>query len=91
MQQVQLNDQLYNEAKLRAREAGFTSVDEFISDVLQHDFSDAPENLEDRFTPEVSGYLSRIVADMDAGKSLSLRQVQTNLDEARKAWRKSVG
>lgn len=91
MQQVHLNDQLYLEAKHRAQEAGFASVDQFIADVLQHDFSAAPEILDNRFTPEVNAYLNRIVADMEAGRSLSLQDVQGNLDSARNAWRKNAG
>jgi hypothetical protein len=45
MHQIQLNDQLYQEAKQRAAEAGFVSVDEYVADVLQTDLREEPENL----------------------------------------------
>jgi len=52
MYQVRLNDKLYKEAERRAREAGFGSVDEFVADRLESDFSDGQENFDHLFTPK---------------------------------------
>ncbi len=60
MQKVQLNDQLYKEAERRAREAGFASVDEFVADRLESDFSEEQENFDHLFTPEVIAELDEI-------------------------------
>jgi hypothetical protein len=87
MHQIQLADDLYLEAEHRARVAGFASVDEFVADMLEQDFSEVTENLDDRFTPEVTAYLNRVVSAMDAGQSLSISEVERNLDEARGACR----
>jgi hypothetical protein len=90
VQEVCLSDQLYQEAKRRATDAGFLNVDDFVADVLQHDFSVDVENFDDRFTPEVNAYLKGIIAEMEAGKSLSLDEAERNLDFVRSAWRKNA-
>ena len=89
MHQILVADELYQEAEHRARVAGFASVDEFIADVLAQDFSEAPDNFDDRFTPEVNAYLDSVASDMDAGKSFSMTEVENHLDETRKAWREN--
>jgi hypothetical protein len=88
MQKVQLTDQLYKEAERRAREAGFASVDEFVADQLQGNFSEDPEDLDARFTPEVIARLDRVSADMQSGKKASKEEVDSQLANAREAWRK---
>jgi hypothetical protein len=55
MHQVQLNERLYKEAARRAAEAGFSTVDEYIADRLESDFSDAQEDFDNRFTPHRTG------------------------------------
>jgi len=88
MQQVRLNDQLYKEAERRARDAGFASVDEFVADRLESDFSDGQEDFDDRFTPEVVADIDRISEDMKAGKSVSMEEVDQHLADVREAWLK---
>jgi hypothetical protein len=88
MHQVQLNDKLYKEAERRAREAGFGSVDEFVADRLESDFSAEQEDLDDRFTPEVVAQLDRISDDMKSGKSVSMEEVDKHLADVREAWLK---
>ncbi len=89
MQHVQLTDALYKEAERRARKAGFHSVDEFVADRLETDFSDAKEDFDDRFTPQVVARLDRISADMKAGKSVSPEEVNQHLADVREAWLKN--
>jgi hypothetical protein len=89
MQHVQLNDALYKEAERRAREAGFRSVDEFVADRLESDFSDAQEDFDDRFTPQVVARLDQISDDMKAAKSVSAGQVDQHLADVREAWLKN--
>jgi hypothetical protein len=88
MHQVQLNDNLYKEAERRAREAGFGSVDEFVADRLENDFSEEQENFDHLFTPEVIADLDKISADMQAGKSVSMEEVKKHLADVRQAWLK---
>jgi hypothetical protein len=88
MYQVQLNDKLYKEAERRAREAGFGSVDEFVADQLETDFSDEQEDFDDRFTPEIVAHLDRISGEMKAGKSVSIEEVDKHLADVRETWLK---
>jgi hypothetical protein len=88
MHQVQLNDKLYKEAERRAREAGFASVDEFVADQLETDFSDEQEDFDSHFTPEVVAHLDRISGDMQAGKNVSTEEVDQHLADVRETWLK---
>lgn len=87
MHQVQLNDKLYKEAQRRAREAGFGSVDEFVADRLESDFSEEQENFDHLFTPEVIADLDRISAQVKAGgKTFTMQEVDEHLEKKRQEW-----
>jgi len=87
MPQIQISDQLYKEAQRRAHEAGFSTVDEFIADQLENNFSDQQENFDDRFTPEVLAHLDEISADIKAGgKTYSMEEVDQHLEKKRQEW-----
>lgn len=93
MHKVHLNDKLYKEAERRAREAGFGSVDEFVADRLESDFSEERENLDHLFTPEVIADLDRISDDIKAGgKTFTMDEVDQHLEQKRQEWlRKHAG
>lgn len=61
MHVIQLNDQLYQDAKRRAAEAGFGSVDEYVADILQQDLEET-ENLDHFFTPQRLAQIDRAAA-----------------------------
>jgi hypothetical protein len=84
MHQIQLNDQLYQEAQRRAAEAGFGSVDEYVADVLQHDLKDT-ENLDHLFTPKRLAHIDRAAAQIDAGLGVSSERVQEHFRQRREA------
>ena len=87
MHQVQLNEKLYKEAERRAREAGFASVDEFVADQLESDFSDEQENFDHLFTPEVIADLDRISAQVKAGgKTYTMQEVDEHFEKKRQEW-----
>jgi len=88
--QVQLADELYKRAQLKASEAGYASVDEYIAEaVALHLTDDAEqEDLDHRFTPEVIAGLEQISAEMHAGKTVSMEEVDKHLAEVRQAWLK---
>jgi hypothetical protein len=87
MHQVQLNDKLYKEAQRRAREAGFGSVDEFVADRLESDFSDEQENFDHLFTPEVIADLDKISEAIKAGgKTYTIEEVDAHLEKKRQEW-----
>jgi hypothetical protein len=76
MPQIQLNDQLYQEARDRASAAGFGTVDEYIADVLQHDLHEETENLDYLFTPDRLAHIDRAAAQIDAGQGIPAEQVR---------------
>ncbi len=84
MHQVHLADQLYQEAQRRAIEAEFTSVDEYVADVISHDL----ENLDQFFTPEVISDLDRMAAAAKVGgKTYSADEVKEHFRKRSDAWR----
>jgi hypothetical protein len=87
MHQVQLNDKLYKEAERRARDAGFGSVDEFVADRLESEFSEEQENFDHLFTPEVIADLDRISAQVKAGgKTYTMQEVDEHFEKKRQEW-----
>ena len=70
MHQIQLSDQLYEQAQRRALEAGFSSVDEFVADVVQqHLIGDAPGETasDEQLALEWTEELDRHIADYRCG------------------------
>jgi hypothetical protein len=88
MNEVRLDERLYKEAQRRAHAAGFASVDEFVAERLESDFSEAQEDFDDRFTPPVLAHLDMISADMLRGKSVSQGELDQHLADVQKAWLK---
>jgi len=86
MHQVNLDDQLYEEARRRAEAAGFSSVDEYIADVLSHDFQLDDENLDHFFTPERLALIDEAAADAAADNVHSMERLSDALSETRDAW-----
>jgi PHD/YefM family antitoxin component YafN of YafNO toxin-antitoxin module len=85
MHQVQVTDQLYQEAQRRAAEAGFVSVDEYIADVLKRDLQDDTENLDHFFTPERLAHIDKAAAQIKAGESFTSEQVREHFNQKREA------
>ncbi len=85
MHQIQLNDQLYQQAQRRATEAGFGSVDEYVADMLQHDVEEE-ETLDQFFTPERLAHIDRSIAQIEAGQGLTSEQAKAELAKRRDEW-----
>jgi hypothetical protein len=86
MHQVNLNDELYQEARRRAEAAGFPSVDEYVADVLSHDFQLVDENLDHFFTPERLALIDQAATDAAAGDVYTMDQAREALARTRDAW-----
>lgn len=71
MQPVKLDERLYKKATRRAAEAGFSSVDEYVADVVSHDLveenGDETPNLDHLFTPERLALIDEAAAEIKAG------------------------
>jgi hypothetical protein len=93
MAQVQLADEVFNAAQRRATEAGYPSVEAYITDVLVHDVTDDTEetpNLDHLFTPEVIARLDRISANIKAGgKTYSSEEVAEHFRKKSQTWREN--
>jgi hypothetical protein len=77
MHQIQLDDRLYQQAQLRASEAGIKSVDDYIADVVASDLSEKTENLDHLFTPQRLAHIDSVVAKVKAGgKTHTAEEVQ---------------
>ena len=76
MNQIQLSDQLYQEAQRRASASGFVTVDEYVADVLQHDLREETEDFDSLFTPERLAHIDQAAAQIDAGQGIPAEQVR---------------
>ena len=86
MHQIQLADQLYEEAQRRAIEAGFTTVDEFVADIVAQELELSAENRDHVFTPEVIRELDRVSRHKAGGKRIA-DEVKEHFRTRSEAWR----
>lgn len=88
MHQVHLADQLYQQAQRRAIEAGFTSIDEYVADVIAQDLVLRAENLDHVFTPDVIRELDRASeVATGGGKTYSSDELKEHFRRRSEAWR----
>jgi len=88
--QLQLRDQLYDQAQRRAAEAGFSNLDEYIVDVVMEGLTAETEILDQRFSPKVIAHLNTIRADIQSGtKTFTEMEVEDYLREKVSKWRES--
>lgn len=86
MRQISLDDQLYQAARQRAEKAGFSSVDEYVADLLVCDFQLGEENLDRFFTSEHLAAIDEAAADVARGNVHTMAQARQALAETRDAW-----
>jgi len=85
--QIELSDQLFDLAKLRALEAGFESVGEYVADLMADDLVDDSENFDHLFTPERIAHIDGVLADIKAGgKTYTMEEVREHLAANRAEW-----
>lgn len=76
MRQVQLSDQLYDQAKRRAAAAGFKTVDDFVADVLADELIGDTPDLDHLFTAERLAHIDKAAAQVKAGKTHTAAEVR---------------
>ena len=86
MHQINLSEELFQDAQRRATAAGFSSVDEFVAVVLSDALHDEVTNLDHFFTAERLAELDQSVADVRAGKVMTLEQGRAELNKSREEW-----
>jgi hypothetical protein len=88
MHQIHLADQLFQQAQRRAIETGFTTVDEYVADMIAHDLELSAEDFDHVFTPEVIHELDQVSAAAKAGgKTHSSDEVKEHFRKRSEAWR----
>lgn len=79
MAQIQMDDQVFKAAQRRAADGGYSSVDEYVADIVAHDLvEDNPAqtpNLDHLFTPHR-------LAEIDE----AAEQVREHFKQKREAW-----
>ena len=86
MQQVQLSDQLYKDVQRRAAQAGFSSVDQYIAEVLSRDPFEGLDDFDHLFTPERLAHIDKAAAQIDAGQFYTPGQADAELAKRRDEW-----
>jgi hypothetical protein len=87
MPEVRLDDQVFKVAQRRAADAGYSSVDEYIANVVIHDHSEESDTFDHIFTAERLTELENISAEINAGgKTYTVDEVRAHFENKRKAW-----
>jgi hypothetical protein len=86
MHQVQLDDHLYEQVQRRATDAGFSTVDEYIAEILSRDIHDDTENIDHLFTPERLAHIDEAEAQIKAGSFYTSEQADVELAKRRAEW-----
>lgn len=86
MHQVNLGDRIYEEARRRAEAAGFSTVDEYIADVLSYDFQLDDQDFGHFFTPERLAVIDSAAAEVAAGNVHTMDEVRESLAKTRDPW-----
>ena len=76
MHHVHLSDHVYEQAKMRAIEAGFKSVEEFITDVVSDRAMDETEVLDSFFTEERLAHIAIATAQIESGEYKTAEQLR---------------
>lgn len=83
MPAIQLNDQVFKVAQQRASDAGYSSVDAYVADVL---VSADAKDINHLFTPERFAHIDKADADIQSGKGYTAEQAKKELAERREKW-----
>jgi hypothetical protein len=94
MRQIQLTEADYEEAQTRASDAGFCSVDDYISSLITFGnfVLDENTNLDHLFTPERLAHIYRVLADVkNGGQVFTVEESREDLANYRAEWIRKNG
>jgi hypothetical protein len=80
---VQLDDQVFEVVRKRASDAGYASVDAYVTDMLVGEHA---ENIDRLFTPERLAHIDKADADIQSGKGYTTEQAEKELARRREKW-----
>ena len=72
--QLQLTDKVYRRAKRKAADAGFATIESYLTTLIADD--DQTEDLNHLFTPERMAIIDKAIAQIDAGQYKTMEQVE---------------
>ena len=89
MHQVQLPEPIYKEAQRRAADAGYSNVDEYVTEVLSQELA-AESDLDHFFTSERIAQLDQISGEIKAGaKTYTMDEVRQHFQKRREEWQQN--
>lgn len=89
MHQVQLPEPIYKEAQRRAADAGYSNVDEYVTDVLSQELA-VESDLDHLFTSERVAQLDEVSGQIKAGaKTLTMDEVRQHFRKKGDEWRQN--
>ena len=80
---VQLNDQVFKVVQQRASDAGYSSVDAYVSDFLVGSDGD---DIDPLFTPQRLAHIDEADSEITAGKGFTTEQAEKELALRREKW-----
>lgn len=87
MHQVQLPERIFKEAERRAADAGYSNVDEYVTDVLSQELA-AESDLDHLFTPERIAQLDGISAEIKGGAvTYAMEEIKRHFQKRGEQWR----
>ena len=90
MRQIQIEDNVFLAAERRAAAVGYSSVDQYVADVLVQDLTEAgaaeTPNLDHLFTPERLAKIDAAAAEIVAGRFYTTEQADAELARRRMEW-----
>jgi hypothetical protein len=88
---VHLSDRLYEEAKQRAVDGGFPSVDEYVAEIVEQELHDEVVNVDHLFTPECMKLVDEATAQIKEGKVHTFEEVEAHFERRLAEWHLNNG
>jgi hypothetical protein len=87
MPSVQLNDAVFKVAQQKAADKGYSSVDQYIADILVSGSGEESDDFDHFFTPERVNQLRQISAEIKAGgRTYTMAEMEEHFESKRRAW-----
>lgn len=89
MHQIEISNQLYEQAKLGAMEAGFENVNENVAEIISDYVSFDISSAETMFTEQRLESIDKATAQIESGQFLTSKQADVELERRRAEWLQS--
>ena len=86
MREIHLTDTVFKKAEEVAAANGYSDVDAFITDLIEVGSAESEGDYDLLFSPEVMTDIRKGMADLDAGNTSTLDEVEARFAKKREAW-----